>query len=175
MELEPHSVPNAPNDECEGLVRNKDSSTGQFYFGNNQVDPDKDMTGTISDFLLKLSARRGPHREFLENVASREPERFISSSDAMKIGAEQILVTEKRAQAAYRSNKDKFPTSIWHCCRKLCFTSIAIDSEKVLIFEALVEVHGIAEKLYASIRQANLQIQTRRRGIGGSSIALNAP
>lgn len=173
--LNVNGTPPAPNDTCHRLVREMDPNTRQMYFGQRSDDSQKYMTNNVSDFLLKLSSKSGPHREFLEAVSAAEPERLISDSAVISKDAEQVLLMEKRAQAAYRSFKDKFPTTIWHCCKKLCFTSIAIDPDVIFLFDALLQIHSVSERLHKPIKEASCRLQRRQKGVGGSDVGHNAP
>lgn len=101
----------------------------------------------------------------------------VNKFDASLInnGAVVLRTMEKRAQSAFRAYKDTFPTSIWHCCRRFCFTCIAIDPEKLFLLEELRLIHQIAGRIHANIHNISSLVETRRKGIGGSYVGFVAP
>lgn len=76
---------------------------------------------------------------------------------------------------AYRTFMDSLPTSVWHCCKKQCFMSIAVDPDKVRLLEEISLIHDVAEVLHFEIRNESGSLGTRRRGIEGSQINFVAP
>ena len=83
----------------------------------------------------------------------------------------EFIEIDRKAQAAYRIHRDRFPTSIWYCCKKLCFLTISMDPLQIKLLDELVLIHNHANRCHAALEQLDTQIETRCRGVGTSTIA----
>lgn len=138
-------------------------------------------TGKSVCKLLLEWTRRGPYCDIVEkcrgsdDAASSHDILAPSPAVVVMAGAGALRSMEKRLQIAFRAYQEEFPTSIWHCCSRFCFASIAMDPEKSFLFDELHFIHRIAEKFHHKILGLDDLIETRRRGIGGSYIVFRAP
>lgn len=82
---------------------------------------------------------------------------------------------EERMEVAYRRNKERFPTQVWHCCKQFCFSKIAADPKHYKLFEELGLIHEQAERFHLDNEVAPSLHERRRRGIGTSTISFTAP
>lgn len=127
----------------------------------------------IGNYFCKILlewTRREPYHDFFE--------RFFSENNVTSVlipaavinnGAGTLLEMERRAQAAFRAYKDTFPPSIWTCCSRFCFASIAIDPEILILFEELRLIHEVAERQHAQIQGCPILL---RIGEGASAVLM---
>ena len=92
--------------------------------------------------------------------------------------ATEYMNMESLAQAAYRSHAHRFSTSIWHCCRRFCFASVASDAEQCMLLDELIQIHQHANRCHRDAEEVGEEFQPirkRRKGIGRSHVAFAAP
>lgn len=165
---------NAPREAWQHIYQMRSSDRELFFGGtddqwNEELHLGKSLCKVLVDW-----ARSGPSREVVENCG-RDVDIHGSRVATINAEAMDLLNMEKRANAAFRIYKDTFPTSIWYCCRRFCFTSIAIDPEKIRLFEELRLIHDVAEQLHSVIKPYHDVVETRRSGTGGSYIGFSGP
>lgn len=176
-----HIALSAPQ-EAWRFIRGLSDFERELYFGGSDENWKKELQeGKAICKALVYVLKHKPYHEACDVDVSlcrqTVPETTAGSQSVLSIRnvAEDVLAMENIATEAFESYKDIFPTSIWHCCRRFCFTSIAIEPGKLLLFHELKLIHEVAEKMHASIRKVKLLVERRRRGVGGSSVGLSAP
>lgn len=166
---------NAPSEAWQ-LLNSMDSTQREQLFGGTDRQWNEDLERGSSICKLLVSwARQRPYHDCFGEEDVEQSEQLTSHAGSVKDGAEQLLMMEKRAQAAFDAYKERFPTSIWHCCKHFCFSSIAISPEKFLLFHELRLIHDVSEQMHSRINNSCELVETRRRGVGGSYVGFVAP
>ena len=83
----------------------------------------------------------------------------------------EFIEIDRIAQAACRIHRDRFPTSILYCFKKLCFLTISMDPLQLELLDELILIQNHANRFYAANRKLYTQSEARRRRIGTSKIA----
>lgn len=133
---------------------------------------DRNRSRSLAKFLFNL-AMPGPARRYLDLPISREKE---GSNATLMIpeGAREALQMSPRAALAYAAHKEEFPSNIWHCCKRLCFETVAILPEHVLEFHEAHEIHKTANALIRAIETISDLTPIRRPGMGEPQWVLSA-
>ena len=106
---------------CRSIAGNMNESSFQLIFGGGNTAVEcRDTSDSVSDLLLNLT-KDGPLRTFIESQQPNDaaPQSKIFDEDC----TEKFLGAERHTRAAHNAFKDRVPSDIWHCCRKMCFTS----------------------------------------------------
>lgn len=145
-------------------------SERELHFGGTESKWKKELLmGNAVCKLLVDWTQQAPYLDVLGQDCSEHDHQVANPISTTSINASTmaLLTMEKRAQAAYRTYKDKLPTSIWHCCSRFCFTSIAIDPDKVFLFEELRLIHEVAER---SMKKLRMSLTSLRQGERGAAV-----
>lgn len=159
------------------FIEDMTRSDRENHFGgsDSQWTETLDKGRSICKLLIDWT-HRGPYHDVFGNLDAHDSEHLTRfGAPTVNAGARDALTLEKRAHATFRAHKDYFPTSIWNCCRRFCFTSIAIDPDKILLFEELRLIHEVAEQMHESINNESDLLERRERGIGCSTVGYVAP
>ena len=81
-----------------------------------------------------------------------------------------LLEVDSQVQKAFETFGRDFPTSIWTCCKRRCFALTAVLPEHTSTFNAVFRIYRMAENLYGQLDKVDGFVQSRKRGIGGTSI-----
>lgn len=85
-----------------------------------------------------------------------------------------MMQMEIRIRQAFCAHSSDFPLSIWTCCSRACFSSLIADGQNLSLLDEVLHIHRIAEKLHRRIGIMPSLVQTRLKGVGGSSLGLTA-
>lgn len=161
-------------DSFEELFDRTDPTLIQEYFSGGEDRTKKHVAAIrISSFMLQMS-KSGPLRETLD-LAIANSGGGSSPTPEAKGKRDSFMEAGRRVQMAYRIHKHRFPSPIWHCCRRLCFATIATDPLQFMLFDELIMMQEHAERFHASTEKVSRYVHQRRKGIGTSTVAFSAP
>lgn len=176
LQCPPHGSSNAEQPSVEqklaAVIESSSPALLEQYFGEEQNDAEKsEITSRIGIFMLKMS--QDPDIRRLLNLAIVDDDdlRDGAAKEVAQAKVLDFMTMEKKAQAAYRAHGDRFPTAIWHCCRKLCFATIAMDPQQMLLLDEIIFIHNYANRCHAANEKIACSVERRRRGIGTSTVA----
>lgn len=142
------------------------------YFGEDQNSEDQVLvTNRLGRFLLRLSEDKDMCASFENAIVDINNSTTDTSDEKVALFMER----EKRAQVAYKVHGDRFPSPIWHCCKNVCFATIATDPMQLMVLSELIDIHKYAERCQRAVEDPVAVIEGRRPGIGTSKIGHVAP
>lgn len=158
-------------EECAEILRQAPLQIRSLYLRPtaNPILADY-CTEELVDLLLDVSCP-GPLRTELEKYASMNETAATLFSPGV---ASKMVSIERKIQRAFRTFGGPFPSSIWDCCSWFCVTMMVTEDKHFLLFDGIVRIHEVAEKLHRHVENSG-ELDTRRRGIGGSSLSHSAP
>lgn len=167
--------------QFQNLLNETDPELLERYFGGNQRElASSEASNRLMTFLLRLSVP-GSLRDCMEMAIEDTLPINVSGSNSSSAehAHEQVrsfFEMEKRTSAAFRIHRNRFPTSIWHCCKRFCFTMLATDPGNFMAFDEIVLIHDFAEQCHRESEELNSSVcEARRPGIGTSTVAFVAP
>lgn len=111
-------------------------------FGQGQnVTAESQIPGDLGNFLFRMR-QVGSLQELLlftivNDIDTDDEESRKACEEQIKL----VMEKEKKLEWAYRRNKQRFPTQIWHSCKQMCFSRIESDPDQFPMVEELAVLH----------------------------------
>ena len=133
--------------EFQNLFKNADKSMLDSFFSKSANTQEKTATTyEIGSSIISFANLCDPviKRSFDQAFLYMDEE--MLREDVLL--AREYMEMETRTQAAHRSHSHRFPTSIWHCCKSLCFATIASDPKQCMLLDELIQIHEHANRFH---------------------------
>lgn len=144
-----------------------DSDTSLYYGSVNSLEKNEDSTDAVMDFIFATCGQTQIREELDRRDALTVETKMIEydADDSTK-----VVEMDRRLMRAFRDYKGRLPLSIWSCCSRGFFASLVADCDEFLVFDEVFQIHEIAKSYHEQIGDVTDLVETRRRGIGGSSV-----
>lgn len=148
-------------------IRAIDPTLMARFYGDASLTPEAGRLSGPLDDILEV-----PRARFMQNKIRRPTSRLHEGDDAKILPpntGKELLRGEARASILKNSTCAMFPPTIWTCCKRLCFSKMAMQPDEEDVLLEVRTIHEKADLLFDRMRSGNL-IEARRVSVGGSSV-----